>query len=147
MDAEPPALHAAEPCHLALGKLVDGYLQLAEHFVAGGFTDDVFRHVFVLKAIVYKVFGWNPAIQQSTDFLRHSLVEPCLQSPGDFLSAVLAVDVHAKYHVWNLRECPLGHGRLQVVLFNPASPDGALGGVHVGGVVHRGARQLLQFRL
>ena len=34
MDRETPPFHAAKPCHLPLGKLVDGRLQPADHFLA-----------------------------------------------------------------------------------------------------------------
>ena len=43
MDGEATALHATEPGHLALGKLVDGYLQALEHLVVRGLANEILR--------------------------------------------------------------------------------------------------------
>ena len=40
MNGESAPLHAPEPSHLALGKLVNGNFQLAEHLFVGGLADD-----------------------------------------------------------------------------------------------------------
>ncbi len=41
MDADAFAFHAAEPCHLAFGELVDDGGELGAHFFVGDFSCNV----------------------------------------------------------------------------------------------------------
>ena len=75
VDDGTTALHAAEPRHLALGKLVDGNLQLTHHLVVTEFSDDVLCDVFILQAIVGEVFGLDAAVKQTAHLLHHAMVE------------------------------------------------------------------------
>ena len=46
------AFHAAKPCHLAFGELVDGVGEVFAHVVVGDFADDVLCDELIFKAIV-----------------------------------------------------------------------------------------------
>ena len=53
MDEGATALHSSEPRHLALGKLVDGNLQLAHHLVVVEISDDILCDVFNVSSMNY----------------------------------------------------------------------------------------------
>ena len=44
-----------EPGHLAFGKLVDVYFQLAEHFIIGQLANDVKCQILVFQSVVNEV--------------------------------------------------------------------------------------------
>ena len=64
VDGKAAALHTSEPCHLPLGKLVDGYLQLAEHLFVTGLADDILGDKLVFQTIVDKTLGGNAAVER-----------------------------------------------------------------------------------
>ena len=73
MNGDASALfHATEPGHLALGKLVDGYLQLAVHLVVGQLADAVEGDVLVLQAVAYEALGGD-GLQQGLQLLTLEL--------------------------------------------------------------------------
>ena len=55
MDEGATALHSSEPRHLALGKLVDGNLQLAHHLVVVEISDDILCDVFNVSSMNYNL--------------------------------------------------------------------------------------------
>ena len=63
MDGKPAALHATEPCHLPLGKLMNGYLHTGELLFVSYYTSYVFCLEFILFSLVNKVFGRNSFVE------------------------------------------------------------------------------------
>ena len=59
MDSKASSFHPPEPGHLAFGKLVDGYFQLAEHFIIGQLANDVKCQILVFQSVVNEVVGTN----------------------------------------------------------------------------------------
>ena len=55
MDLKAPALHATEPSHLPLGKLVDGNLKSGEHLVVRDLPRQVFGHELIFQTVVDEV--------------------------------------------------------------------------------------------
>ena len=91
MDVGAAALfHATEPGHLALGKLVDGYLELAVHLVVGQLADAVEGDVLVLQAVAYEALG-RDGLQQGLHFLYHAFLQTGLQSACYLLASEVAV--------------------------------------------------------
>ena len=97
MDGEAASLHAAEPGHLALGKLVDGNLQPAEHLVVSQTANDVLRQEFILQAIINKVIGGDALVEQCPHLVDHALFQSGFQTTRNLLPAQLAVDVDTYY--------------------------------------------------
>ena len=62
MDGDTAPFHAAEPCHLAFGKLVYGYFEPFYHLVVRQFSDKIFGHKLVFETIVYERFGRDAAL-------------------------------------------------------------------------------------
>ena len=93
VDGEASALHAAEPRHLALGKLVDGNLQALEHLVVGETAHEVLGDELLLQAVIDEVVGRDALSEQSPDLLYHALVQTGLQAAGDLLATGLTVDI------------------------------------------------------
>ena len=80
MDGDATALlHAAEPGHLALGKLVDGYLQLAEHFVVGQLADAIEGDVLVLQTVADETLGGD-GLQERLHLLYHAFLQTGFQT-------------------------------------------------------------------
>ena len=59
VDGDALALHAAEPCHLALCELVDGGGELRAHLLESEFSDEIERNEFVFQSVIYQVLWWN----------------------------------------------------------------------------------------
>ena len=62
MDSKASSFHPPEPSHLAFGIWVDGYFQLAEHFIIGQLAHDDVGNQFVLllgqlRAVFTHFFG------------------------------------------------------------------------------------------
>ena len=51
MDRYAAALHAAEPCHLTLGKLVNCNGKPLAHLVKSKFSEDILRDKFIFQTI------------------------------------------------------------------------------------------------
>ena len=74
VDIESPALHATEPGHLPLGKLVDGDLEPGEHLVVGSLTYEILRHELVFQSVIYQVISRNTLGEQSLHLVDHSFL-------------------------------------------------------------------------
>ena len=94
MDGEATALHATEPGHLALGKLVDGYLQALEHLVVGKPAHQILRDKLILQSVVDEVVSRDALMKQPLNLVNHALFQAGLQSAGNLLATSLAVDAH-----------------------------------------------------
>ena len=68
--------HSPEPCHLPLGKLVNGNFKLAEHLVVTQFSYDILGDILMLQTLIYKVFGWYATVNQSAYLIHHTLLKP-----------------------------------------------------------------------
>ena len=82
MDFDAVAFHAAEPGHLAFGKLMDGVAQGNLHVLVGEFSQDVLRYKLVLKAVLDKVLR-RDRFQQAADFLHQTFLQALFQPPVD----------------------------------------------------------------
>ena len=89
------AFHSPEPCHLPFGKLVDGYLKLAEHFVVGKISQHILGHKLVLQAVVDKVVGLYALVEQCLNLVYHTLVYALPQPVGYPLATFLAVYIYS----------------------------------------------------
>ena len=49
-QGEASSLHAAEPRHLPLGKLMNRSLKCIMHFIESPFADDIFSDIFIFQA-------------------------------------------------------------------------------------------------
>ena len=145
MYLEPPALHAPEPRHLPLGKLVDGYLKPLEHLGVGGLSSHILRDKLILQAIVHQVFCRYALIEQSAHLVYHPFLQTGLQPPGDFLAPQLSVDADADDDTLHRRQLATRRRMLQVVGLYLDGTDGPLAGVHIGLIMHHRTRASLQF--
>ena len=59
MDGDAFALHAAEPCHLALCELVDGGGELLAHLLESEFSYQIECNELVFQSVIYQVFWRN----------------------------------------------------------------------------------------
>ena len=118
MYFEAPSLHATEPRHLPLGKLVDGYFKAIEHLVVSQLSRQVFRHELGLH------------------FFHHTCLQTGLQTAGDLLTAQFPVDIDADNQRLHRRQLPPGHRMLQIVCLNLYRPDGPLTRIHIRRIVH-----------
>ena len=94
MYSETTTLHASEPSHLALGKLMDGCFELEEHLVVRDFANGILSQELVLQAIVNQVFGRYSFCQQAPHLVHHTFIQTLLKATGDFLTTQFTVDVH-----------------------------------------------------
>ena len=135
MDGDAAPLHAAEPRHLPLGKLMDGYLKTADHLVVGDFAYDVAGEELVFQAVVDEVLGLDAAVEQAAHLVKHTCVKAGMQALGYALSAQLAGDGYAEGNVGDVRERAQGCRVVGAVGLNFYCAYCALGRVDVGGVV------------
>ena len=84
MDGDAAPLHAAEPRHLPLGKLMDGYLKTADHLVVGDFAYDVAGEELVFQAVVDEVLGLDAAVEQAAHLVKHTCVKAGVKAPRYF---------------------------------------------------------------
>ena len=139
MDGDATALlHAAEPGHLALGKLVDGNLQLAEHLVVGQLADAIKGDVLVLQAVADEALGGD-GLQERLHLLYHAFLQTGLQAACYLLSSEVAVYLQADGEALALGETDLpqfvGLEHAFYVQACASAHDGhavARGDVHIG---------------
>ena len=138
VNGKTSALHAAEPRHLALGKLMDGYLEALEHLVVGETACDVFGDEFVFETVVDEVVGRDSLGEKAADFVYHAFVEAGFQTSRNLRTTLVAVDINANNQRRDGRQFTTWHGMLKVIRLNLNGADGALAGVDIGLVVHVG---------
>ena len=131
-------LHAAEPGHLALGKLVDGNLQLAEHLVVGQLADAIKGDVLVLQTVADETLGGD-GLQERLHLLYHAFLQTGLQAACYLLSSEVAVYLQAYGEALALGETDLsqfvGLEHAFYVQACASAHDGhalARGDVHIG---------------
>ena len=96
VDGGAAFFHAAEPGHLALGELVDGDFQLAEHFFFGQLADDVLGDEFVFQAVIDEVFGVNALlVDKAAHLVDHAFVQTGAQAAADAFAAGVTIDLNA----------------------------------------------------
>ena len=135
MNGKASSLHSPEPGHLAFGKLMDGYFQLAEHFVVGQLADDVKCQVFVFQSIVDKVVRMNALGYQPTYFVYHPFVQSLAQATGDFLTPKLPVYVYTDDEAVQLWKRTLVYRSMSIIFFDFNSADGAFHRIYIRCIV------------
>ena len=96
MDRGAALFHAAEPGHLALGELVDGDFQLAEHLFLGQLVDDVLGDEFVFQTVVYQVLGVDAlVVDEAAHLVDHALIKAGPQAAADAFTTRVTVHLHA----------------------------------------------------
>ena len=144
MDGKATTLHAAEPRHLSLGKLMNGYLELAEHLIVCELSYNIFCQEFILQSVVNQILGCNAFVEQTAHFVDHSIFQTGLQSAGNLFTAQLSVDIDTddeRIHRWQLST---GHWVLEIIRLNLDGTDGTLTRIHICFVMHVRARSGLQ---
>ena len=133
---EAAAFHAAEPRHLPLGKLMDGYLQLAQHILTRELTQTAKGQVFVFQSIIHEVFGRHMP-EQTFHLLQHPLLHAVVKPLGNLLPAQIAVDIDAYRKATQRGEFPFVYLVFTIVLLYLDGSDGALGCIYISGIVQR----------
>lgn len=91
MDFEAATLlHAVEPRHLSLGKLVNGRFELEGHFFQSELTEEMERDEAVLQTVAEKLFGGNALVKQRLHLGHHALFQSLAQTAAYALAAYLA---------------------------------------------------------
>ncbi|CCY02519.1 unknown [Prevotella sp. CAG:924] len=144
MDHRSAPFHTAKPCHLTLGELVDGDLQLTEHLIVGETPDDILRHIFILETIVDKILWRDAPLYQASYLVDHAIVEPLSQTRRDLSPALITVDLHADDKTLGCLHLPTVNRMFQIVRLYLDGTDGTLRRVDIRRVVHRRAGLLLE---
>ena len=124
MDGDGAAAgEAAEPGHLAFGKLVDGVGQEDAHFFVGEDAKDVLGDEFVLETIVNKVIGRDAGSQQTANLLYEAFLQAGVKATVNAGNALFAGN--QRTNVVNILGQEIRtHNRMRsLVISNLQSPD------------------------
>ena len=80
MNVHSLSFHAPKPGHLSLGELMDGGVELREHFVVRELANHKLRKKFVFQTVINQLIGSNSAIEQRFYFGNHPLVEALFEA-------------------------------------------------------------------
>ena len=140
MQREPSALHAAQPCHLALGKLMYRPLQPLKHLLIAERAREVQGHELILQSIIYQVSSRYAGIEQMFDLIEHSCLKTALQARCDLGAACLTrnVEGHDK-GIDGLYGRAVGQDSLfgmpEIIFLNLDCAYGSLTSVDIGDIV------------
>ena len=98
MDGAALAFHLAEPGALAFGKLADGKIEFAFHAFPLHLPGDVERKIFVFQAVIGKLFGPEPLVEQGAHFFDHTLLQAFFQTFFDALAQRFGFKADAENH-------------------------------------------------
>ncbi len=118
MDFDSVAFHAAEPGHLAFGKLVDGVTKAYCHLLVVVLAQYKFRNKLIFKSIVDKVVGLD-AFQKAADLFYQPFPEPIFQADVYPADAFFSGNQRT-YIIYALRK-PLRRQPVSLVKLVPAS--------------------------
>ena len=131
------SFHTPEPCHLSLGKLMDGNLELVEHLLIRELADDMERKVLVLQSVVDEIVGLQASVKQSSHLVDHASFKTFIESLGNTFAPHITVDVDADNQTLHRRITSELLGMSAVVVAYLYLAYGTFGCVGVGGVVER----------
>lgn len=103
MYAHPSALHAPEPRHLALGKLMDSYFKVLEHVVIRAPAYYILCYIFIFQTIINKVVSRYAALQEAPHLLYQAMLQPFAQPVGNLSATLITVYLHPHHQRANGR--------------------------------------------